>query len=178
MAILPGDDVGMAPGHDVKHLLLRGHARHGERDAGVDVADHAIHPVAFDQLPRLLDADADVVRGVFDQKIDLAAENAALFVELVDRESRALDLAARDRGIDAGQRIDHSELDRRLAARAQDEGRRDLQRSGGSAGLENRAARDRACGCNFRQEFLPGAGFGSTMRGGALFGAAKVRPPA
>ena len=42
--------------------------------------------VALDQLARLLHAGADVVGRILDQQLDLAAEDAALGVDLLDRE--------------------------------------------------------------------------------------------
>ncbi len=99
-----------------------------------------LHLVALDQLARLLHAGADVVGRILDQQLELAAENAALGVDLLDRELGADHLVLRDRGVDAGQRIDHADLDGGLAARLDDEGRRDLRGTDGGAGLEQGAA--------------------------------------
>ena len=69
--------------------------------------------VAIDQLVGLLHAGADVVGRILDQQLDLAAENAALLVDLGFGIFGAVDLALRQRRQDAGQRIDHADLDRR-----------------------------------------------------------------
>ena len=129
----------MAARHDMEHLLLAGHLQHGISDAGVHVAEDHVHFVAVDELLRLLDAGADVVGGVLDEQFDLPSEDAALLVDLVARVLRALDLALRQRGQDAGQRIDHADLDRLLAARAQDERCGELERAECHACLEQPA---------------------------------------
>ncbi len=95
--------------------------------------------VALDQLAGLLDPGADVVRGVFDQEFERAAENAALGVDVVDRQPRADHFVLRHRGVDAGERIDHADLDRGFTAGGDDEGRRDLGGADRGAGLEQRA---------------------------------------
>ena len=112
----------MAAGDDVQHLLLAGDLRHRDRDAGIDVADDEADLVALDQLARLLHAGADVVGGVLDQELDRPAQNAALLVDLLDGKFGADHLVLRERGINAGQRIDHSDPDRRFASGLDDEG--------------------------------------------------------
>ena len=120
----------------MEHLLFAGDLRHRDRDAGIDVADDEARLIALDQLAGLLHAGADVVGGVLDQKFDRPAQNAALLVDLLGGEFGAHHLALRDRGINAGQRIDHSDPHRRFAAGLDDEGGRDLHRSNRGAGFE------------------------------------------
>ena len=108
----------MAAGHDVEDLLLVGDLRHRVGDAGVHVAEDHVDLVAVDQLARLLHAGADVVGRILDQELDLAAEDAALLVDLGLGVFGAVDLALRQRRQHAGQRIDHADLDRLLAERA------------------------------------------------------------
>jgi hypothetical protein len=100
----------------MQHLLFIGDLRDRGRDAGIDVADHEIDLVALDQLAGLLHAGADVVGGVFDQEFDRPAQNAALCIDLFDRELRAHHLVAGRRGIDTGDGVDHADADRGLAA--------------------------------------------------------------
>ena len=118
---LPVIEVGVAAGNDVQDFLFAGDLGDRRGDARVDVADHEVDLVALDQLARLLHAGADIVGGILDQQFDLASENAALGVDLLDRELGAHHLVAGRRGIDAGERIDHADPDRRLAARLNDE---------------------------------------------------------
>ena len=95
----------------MEDLFLRGDLRDRGGDAGVHVADDEIDVVAFDELAGFLHAGAHVVGGVFDQQLELPAHDAALGVDLVDRELGAHDFVAGRRGINAGQRIDHSHFD-------------------------------------------------------------------
>jgi hypothetical protein len=108
--------------YDVKHLLFAGDLRHRDRDAGIDVADDEAHLIAFDQFSRLLHAGADIVCRIFDQQFDRTAEDAALLVDLFGGEFCSHHLALGDRGIDARQRIDHSDPYRRFASSLDDEG--------------------------------------------------------
>ncbi len=80
---------------------------------------------------------------VFDQKLDLAAENAALFVDLGFGIFGAVDLALRQGRQHAGQRIDHADLDRLFAERRDDERRADnLAGAERDARLDQGAAAD------------------------------------
>ncbi len=65
--------------------------------------------IALDQLARLLHAGADVVGRILDKQFERTPENAACGVDLVDRELGAHHFVLRDRGIDAGQGIDHAD---------------------------------------------------------------------
>ena len=112
----------MAAGNDVQDLLFAGDLGDRGGDAGIDVADHEVDLVALDQLACLLHAGADVVGGIFHQQFDLASENAAFGVHLLDGELGAHHLVAGRRGIDAGEGIDHADPDRRFAACLDDEG--------------------------------------------------------
>ena len=102
----------MTAGNDVQDLLLGGDLGDRGRDARIDVADHEVDLVALDQLARLLHAGADVIGGIFHQQFDLASENAALGVHLLDGELGSHHLVAGRRGVDAGERIDHAHPDR------------------------------------------------------------------
>jgi hypothetical protein len=139
LAVGAGDRVGMAARHDVEHLLLVGDLRHRIGDAGIDVAEDHGDLVAVDQLARLLNAGADVVGGIFDQELDLTAENAALLVDFGLGIFGAVNLALRERREHAGQRVDHSNLDRLVGKRLDDEGSSNhLARANGDAGLDER----------------------------------------
>ena len=95
--------------------------------------------VALDQLARLLHAGADVVGGILDQQLDRPPQHAALGVDLLDGKLGADHFVLRHGGINAGQRIDHADADRRFAARRDDEGRRDLQGTGCGGAFEHGA---------------------------------------
>src|SRR6185437_6175072 len=112
-----------------------------------DVADHEVDAVALDQLAGLLHAGADVVGGVLDQQFDLAAEDAALGVDLLDGEPGAHHLVAGGRGVNTGQGIDHAHLDRGFTARLDDEGRGELERA------ERGGALDQGAAVEFRVEY-------------------------
>ncbi len=128
------------PAHDVEHFPLVRHLRHRVGDAGIHVADDDVDLIAVDQLLRLLHAGADVVGGVLDQELDLAAENAALLVDFGLGISGAIDLALRQRREHAGQRIDHADFDRLVAERPDDERRADdLTGAERKTGLDERA---------------------------------------
>src|ERR1700761_6143100 len=126
----------------MEHLLFAGDLRHRNRDAGVDVADDEADLVALDQLARLLYAGADIVGGVFDQKLDWPAENAAFLVDFLSGKFCADDFALRDRGIGAGDWIDHADADRGLASGLDDVRGSKLHRSNRGAGLEDRPSVD------------------------------------
>src|ERR1700744_2608974 len=100
----------------MEHLLFAGDLRHRNRDTGVDVADDEADLVALDQLARLLYAGADIVGGVFDQKLDWPAENAAFLVDFLGRKFRAYHFALRDGRISSSDRIDHADADRGLTS--------------------------------------------------------------
>jgi len=106
----------------VQNLLLGGHLSHRLGDTRVHVADDEADLVAVDQLAGLLHPGTDVIRRVFDQELDLAAQHAALGIDVVDRKPRADHFVLRDRRIYAGQRIDHADLYRGFAAGLDDEG--------------------------------------------------------
>jgi len=128
-----GDRIGMSTRDDVQDLLFAGDLRHRDRNAGIDVADDEADLIAFNQLAGFLHAGADVVGGVFDQKLDRPAENAAVFVDFFGGEFGSHHLALCNRSIGAGDRIDHADPDRRFAAGFDDEGGRELHCSNGSA---------------------------------------------
>ena len=88
---LAGDRVGVAAGDDVQDVLLVRHLGHRERQRRVDVAEQEVDLVALDQLARLLHRGAGVAAGrVLDQQLDLAAEDAALGVDLLDRQRQPI----------------------------------------------------------------------------------------
>jgi hypothetical protein len=121
----------------LEYFLLGRHLRHGIGDAGIHVAEDDGDLIAVDQLARLLHAGADVVGRILDQELDLAAQNAALLVDLGLGIFGAVDLALRQCRQHAGQRIDHADLDRLLAERGDDERRGDdLAGAERNAGLE------------------------------------------
>ena len=106
----------------MEHLLFAGDLCHRDRDARINVADNEAHLIALDQLPCLLHAGTDIVRRIFNQELDRPAQNAALLVDLLDGELCAHHLVLCNRGINARQRIDHSDPHRRFAAGLDDEG--------------------------------------------------------
>jgi hypothetical protein len=119
----------------VEHLFLAGDLRHRDRNSGIDVADNEGDLIAFDQLAGLLHPGADIVCGVFNQQLDRSAQNAALVVDFLGREFCANHLSLGDRGINAGERIDHSDPHRGLASSLDDERRSELHCSNSGACL-------------------------------------------
>jgi hypothetical protein len=127
----------------VEHLLFTGDLCHRDRDAGVHVANDEAHLIAFDQLPCFLHAGADIICRIFNQEFDRPAQYAALLVDLLGSEFCSHHLALRDRGIDSGYRIDHSDPYRRFASRLDDEGGSELHRSKCGACLQDSPPIDR-----------------------------------
>src|SRR5262249_30144500 len=80
--------------------------------------------------------------GILGQELDLAAEDAALGIHLLDRERSADLLVLAELGIGAGQRVVEADPDRLLAAHGDDEGARDLHHAGRRCRLEDRSAMD------------------------------------
>ena len=74
----------------------------------------------------------------FDQQLDLAAENAVLGVDLIERELRADQFVLAERGICAGQRIVEADLDRLVGERLHHERARHLHGAEREAGFEHR----------------------------------------
>src|SRR5207302_9156311 len=111
-----------------RHLHVRGEAAHDE-----------LAPDLLDQLLRALRADRGLELVVAEENFDLPAEDAALRVELVDREHRAALLIGGERAEGAGHRSRKSDADRILALRA-DDGRNAQRGSGGGAGDQERSA--------------------------------------
>ena len=112
----------MASGHDVQHAVFVRHLRHGERESRVHVAKQEVDLVALDELARLLHRRAGVAaRRILDDELDLAPQNAALGVDLVERHLAADKLILAWSGVGAGQRIVEADLDRVRGARADDE---------------------------------------------------------
>src|SRR5262249_35316918 len=95
--------------------------------------------IALDQLARLLHAGADVVGRILHQQLDRPAEDAALFVDVRDRELGAGHLVLRGRRIDAGEWVDEADAHGRFAARRDDGRPRDLQGAGRGRALEHGA---------------------------------------
>ena len=134
---VPVTRVGMAAGHDVEHALLEADVRHRLRQRRVDVADQEVDLVALDQLERLLHRGGGVAAGrILDQQLDLAAENAALGVDLLDGELRADQFVLAERGEGAGQRIVEADLDRLVGERLYDERACNLHGADRQTGLQ------------------------------------------
>ena len=123
----------------MQHPLLVGDLRDRLRDAGVHVADQKAHLVALDELARLLNAGADVVRRVLDQQLDRAPQDAALGVDLLDCELGARHLVLCHRRVYAGERVDHADAHGGLAARGDNEWRGDLGEPERGGALEHLA---------------------------------------
>src|SRR6516165_4402272 len=155
VAILAGDAVSVATGDNVQHLLLVRHLGNGERDPRIHIADEELDAVAFDQLARLLHASADVIGRVLHQELNLAAEHAALRVDLLDGVFDADQFILRHRCVDAGEWIDHADLDRIGGARRPYEGRGDLGETGDGTSLDDGAAVYGAAIETFGHLFLP-----------------------
>ena len=131
----------MAARHDMEDLPLVCHLRHRVRNAGIDVAQDHGDLIAIDQLFRLLYAGADIVGRILDEELDLAAKNATLLVDFSLGVFGAVHFALRQRRQHAGERIDHADLDRLVAERANNiRGGNDLARAERHAGLEDSAA--------------------------------------
>ena len=143
-AICAGDRVGVATRHDVKDLLLIGHLRHCISNAGIHVAKDHTDVVAVDQFTRLLHASADVIGGIFDEKLNRTAEDPALFVDFGLGIFGAVHLALRQSREHAGKRIDHPNFDWFVAARGNDERRaNDLTGAERKTRLDKRATAHR-----------------------------------
>ena len=135
-------------GNDLIDLVLAGDLRQRIRDRRVHVAIDDVDLVAVDQLQRLLHAGPDIVGRILDQQIRLAAENAAVLVDLRHRVFGALHLGLRQRRQHAGQRVDEAELYRLLAARIYYRWGRQRDRPQRCASLHKvYAGPERACSC-------------------------------
>jgi hypothetical protein len=106
----------------VQYLLLVGDLGDGLGNAGIHIADEKADLIALDQLARLLDADADVVRRILDQELDGPPEDAALGIDLLGGKLGAHHFILCNRRINAGQGIDHTNSQGGLAACLDDEG--------------------------------------------------------
>src|SRR5271155_827526 len=104
--------------------LFVGDLRDRLRDGRVHIADKKAYLVALDQLSRFLHPGADIVGRILDEQLDRTFKDAAVGVYLLDGQSGAYYFIRRDRGIDAGQRIDHADPDGGLSARRDDGGGR------------------------------------------------------
>src|SRR6185312_7572443 len=60
VAVFAGNRIGVAAGHDMEDLFLRGDLRDRGGDAGVHIANNEIDVVAFDELAGFLHAGAYV----------------------------------------------------------------------------------------------------------------------
>ncbi len=131
----------MAAGHDMEDVLLVGDIRDRLRQRRVDVAENEVHMVAVDQLARLLHRGAGVAAGrILDQQLDLAAEDAALGIDLFERELGADHLILAERRVGARERIVEPDLNCIGGARRDDEGRRNLRNARQGSRLDQRAA--------------------------------------
>src|SRR5213596_3659176 len=131
VAALAPDLVGVGAGVDHEdlrplHLVADREARR-RGDEALDRHD----PVLLDQLPRLLHRHARVGLVLGDQ-LDLAAEDAALFVQLFDRERGALLAVLADRAEEARERDELPDADGLL--RPHDGGEREVVGPGRGAG--------------------------------------------
>ena len=128
MAARAGDRVGMAARHDMQDALFVRNLGHGERERRVDVAEQEVDLVALDQLARLLHRGARVAAGrILDDEFNRAAENAALGVDLIERQLAADQFVLAWPGVSAGQRIVEADPDRVRGAGANDKGAGDLR---------------------------------------------------
>ena len=73
---------------------------------------------------------------ILDEKLDLAAENAVIGVDLVDGELRADQFVLAKRGEGAGERIVEADLDRLVGERLHDKRAGDLHGADRETGLE------------------------------------------
>src|SRR5207237_9643541 len=103
------------------HLHVRGEAAHDELAA-----------VLLDELLRALRADGGLQLVVTEEHLDLASHDAALGVQLVDREERAALLIGREGAERTGHRSRESDADRILALGADDRGKAERRRGGGA----------------------------------------------
>ena len=105
----------------MKYLLVVCYLRHRIGNAGIHVAKDYVDIVDVDQFARFLHAGADIIGRVLDEKLNRAAEDAAIFVDLSFRIFGAVNFALRERRQDAGERIDHADLDQFVTASREDE---------------------------------------------------------
>ena len=104
--------VGVAAGDDVQHLGLVRYLTDRERHRGIDVAEKEVDLVALDQLVGLLHRRTGVGAGrVLGYERDLSAEDAALGVDLLDRQFASYLLVLAELGVGACERIVEAELD-------------------------------------------------------------------
>ena len=144
VAARASDGVGVAAGDHVQDALLAGDLGHGQRQGRIDVAEQEADLVAVDQLSRLLDRRTGVAAGgILDEELDLPTENAALGVDLLDRQLAADHLVLADRGIGARERIVEADLHRVCGAHRNDERRRQLQQAGARGSLDHLASANR-----------------------------------
>src|SRR5271156_2623701 len=134
----------MPTGNYVEDSLFVGDLSHCERKRGVHVAEQEIDFVAVDQLAGLLHRRPGVAAGgILDDQFDLAAENSALGVDLVDGELIADQFVFAEGGVGSGQGIVHPDLDAVGGARAPNEGAGGLGRAADEAPPQQVAARNR-----------------------------------
>ncbi len=146
----------MAARHDVQDLLLVGHLRHGERQRGIDVAEQKIDLVAVDELARLLHRGAGVAAGrILDDEFDVAPENAAFGVDLLDRELAADKLVLARPGVGACERIIEADLDGVRRPGPQNEWTGDLRDAEDNAGLQQATTGHAALQAGDKHGILP-----------------------
>jgi hypothetical protein len=115
----------------VEHALLEAGVGHRLGERRVDVAEQEIDLIAVDQLQRLLYRGGGIAAGrILDQRLDLAAEGAALGVDLLEREPGADQFVLAERREGAGQRIIEADLHGVGGARGFDERAGDLREAG------------------------------------------------
>ena len=115
-ATIAGDFIDVSAGDNVELAPLGRHPRHRQGDGRVDVAEDEIDLVAVDQLFSFRDADGGLVCGIFDQQFHLPAENAAILIDLIDRQPGTIDFSLGELRIDAAERFDHPHFHRSFGA--------------------------------------------------------------
>ena len=117
VVVLGRDVAGAGLGAHGRHAHLLGHLVDGDVDAGMDEAEDGDGLLARHQAAIGGDALLVLAGAVLDRQLDLAAEHAALLVDVLGADLRpALGELAQRRLARRRQRHDHAEYDRLLRA--------------------------------------------------------------
>ncbi len=112
----------------MQDAAVKADLRHRRGEGRIHVAQQKRNLVAFDQFMRLLHGGPRVAAGrIFDNQFNLAAENSAFSVDLLNRELAARQFVLAKRGIGAGQRVIEADSELVFGARGDDKWAGDLR---------------------------------------------------